>query len=637
MRKHIRTYAQHLKVRNWYERLTRGRPRLRGVLSMIAVFLIVASTFLVANTTSASYTNVLANGSFEQGFTSQPGCGMVGAGWWCFTNGGAANYGFYDDQWDPVVADGEHSQLIEVNTKGIMSGDADRYAGIYQTVRVVDWAEYTLNLRGMIRTTNLTGDPWRYRVQVGWTAGYQASWGTVTNWTDVGWDTYYERTSPGSLQSFSTRLKAEDDYITIYIRVWKKWGVPEEEIDINLDAIALTGPAPYGHYEPPVHDKPHYKHDDPSSKHDYPPKPKHDYPSKPAPSGACTGQELVYNGGFEYGFNAVAVGHVGKSWGYFTNGGAANYGFYDEQWPPVVAEGTHGQLIEINSKGIYPSDPDRYAGIYQRIGWLEVGHTYELTIRGLLRGAGNEDDPYRFEAQWGYNVGYDTDWSHVSNWQGMDLGKIYPRTEPGSLAVYTVRFTAPANEIVLFIRGWKKWGISEVEMDFNLDAISLRSCTAYPVIEYYPVIDKYPVIDPYPVADSCSYTVQAGDTLSWIAEQYGVSLRALKHANGIDNPNLIYVGQVLTMPDCWVEEPYEPPVVEPCPAACSGAHHKPPRHHPEPWTEPDHEAAYTHVVQPGETFSYLCELYGTDPYTLAEINGITNWDLIYVGQVLTIP
>ena len=64
----------------------------------------------------------------EHGFGSQPGCGMVGTGWHCFTNGGGANYGFYDDQWTPVVADGGHSQLIEINAKGIAAPEHDRYA-----------------------------------------------------------------------------------------------------------------------------------------------------------------------------------------------------------------------------------------------------------------------------------------------------------------------------------------------------------------------------------------------------------------------------------------------------------------------------------------------------------------------------
>jgi LysM repeat protein len=50
-----------------------------------------------------------------------------------------------------------------------------------------------------------------------------------------------------------------------------------------------------------------------------------------------------------------------------------------------------------------------------------------------------------------------------------------------------------------------------------------------------------------------SYEVQAGDTLSGIAETVGVSVSALQAENGISNPNWIYVGQVLSVPT--VEEP----------------------------------------------------------------------------------
>ena len=52
-----------------------------------------------------------------------------------------------------------------------------------------------------------------------------------------------------------------------------------------------------------------------------------------------------------------------------------------------------------------------------------------------------------------------------------------------------------------------------------------------------------------PVAPaSNSYTVQAGDTLSRIAAQFGVTVDALAEANDIANPNQIEVGQVLTIP-----------------------------------------------------------------------------------------
>lgn len=44
-----------------------------------------------------------------------------------------------------------------------------------------------------------------------------------------------------------------------------------------------------------------------------------------------------------------------------------------------------------------------------------------------------------------------------------------------------------------------------------------------------------------------TYTVQAGDTLSQIADIYDVSVSSLAEENGISNPNRIYPGEVLRM------------------------------------------------------------------------------------------
>jgi membrane-bound lytic murein transglycosylase D len=44
------------------------------------------------------------------------------------------------------------------------------------------------------------------------------------------------------------------------------------------------------------------------------------------------------------------------------------------------------------------------------------------------------------------------------------------------------------------------------------------------------------------------HRVQSGDTLSQIAQRYGVSLAALERANGLNNRNFIRVGQQLTLP-----------------------------------------------------------------------------------------
>ena len=239
----------------WPPRLSGVSPGLRRGVSLLVTIALVASVAFAAiwpASSSASYSDVLYNGGFENGFSTQGGCGKVGSGWQCFTNGGGANYGFYDDEWPPVVAEGKNSQLIEINTKGIVDASSDRYAGIYQTVPVVDRAEYTLDLAGMIRTTNMDGDKYRYQVQVGWTFGPTADWSKVTNWTDTGWYKYYERLKPGAFSRFSTKLMAESDYVTVYVRVWKKWGITNEELDVNLDDISLVGPSPYSYHPQPI-------------------------------------------------------------------------------------------------------------------------------------------------------------------------------------------------------------------------------------------------------------------------------------------------------------------------------------------------------------------------------------------------
>lgn len=46
---------------------------------------------------------------------------------------------------------------------------------------------------------------------------------------------------------------------------------------------------------------------------------------------------------------------------------------------------------------------------------------------------------------------------------------------------------------------------------------------------------------------SNAYTVQSGDTLSGIAAKFGTTWQALSQKNGLANPNVIYVGQTLTI------------------------------------------------------------------------------------------
>lgn len=106
------------------------------------------------------------------------------------------------------------------------------------------------------------------------------------------------------------------------------------------------------------------------------------------------------------------------------------------------------------------------------------------------------------------------------------------------------------------------------------------------------------------------HVVQRGETLSQIARNYGVSMTALAQANGIRNPNFIYVGQRLTIP-----------------GASGGS-----------GSAGGGTGASTgvHVVRPGENLSTIAARYGTTVSALVRANGIANPNHIYVGQRLTI-
>ena len=51
-----------------------------------------------------------------------------------------------------------------------------------------------------------------------------------------------------------------------------------------------------------------------------------------------------------------------------------------------------------------------------------------------------------------------------------------------------------------------------------------------------------------PVAADVRVTVRAGDSLSLLSLEYGVSVSAIMAANGITNPDLLYMGQELVIP-----------------------------------------------------------------------------------------
>ena len=96
------------------------------------------------------------------------------------------------------------------------------------------------------------------------------------------------------------------------------------------------------------------------------------------------------------------------------------------------------------------------------------------------------------------------------------------------------------------------------------------------------------------------HVVQKNETLGGIAQKYGVSVSTLQAYNGISNPNLLYVGKKLKIPNGNIRE-------------------------------------VNYVVKKGESLGIIAKRFGVSATDLALINQISRPDLIRVGQKLTIP
>lgn len=103
---------------------------------------------------------------------------------------------------------------------------------------------------------------------------------------------------------------------------------------------------------------------------------------------------------------------------------------------------------------------------------------------------------------------------------------------------------------------------------------------------------------PPPPGGGETYYVRRGDTLRIIASRFGTTVDVLIRLNPqISNPNVIYVGQAITVPG------------DPA----------------------------TYVVQRGDTLRIIANKFGTTVDNLLRLNpNITNRNVIYVGQVLNV-
>lgn len=123
------------------------------------------------------------------------------------------------------------------------------------------------------------------------------------------------------------------------------------------------------------------------------------------------------------------------------------------------------------------------------------------------------------------------------------------------------------------------------------------------------------------ITGDCVYTVAEGDRLFRIAIRFNTTPEAIARANGIVNMDLIVPAQQLRIPNC--NGTPTPSVgtggaATPIPGAGGGS-------------------GQVYIVREGDTLFGIATRYRVRVMALAQANGISNINLIFIGQRLVIP
>jgi lipoprotein-anchoring transpeptidase ErfK/SrfK len=130
------------------------------------------------------------------------------------------------------------------------------------------------------------------------------------------------------------------------------------------------------------------------------------------------------------------------------------------------------------------------------------------------------------------------------------------------------------------------------------------------------------------LAQSAVHVVRPGETLGDIAQQYGISLEALRAANHLGDVDFVEAGRTLQLSqgDSSSAQASEP-------AAQAGM---PVEEQTETAPVPAFAGEQEHVVQPGEDLGAIATMYRTTPEAIAVANQLANPNLIAPGQSLQI-
>lgn len=134
-----------------------------------------------------------------------------------------------------------------------------------------------------------------------------------------------------------------------------------------------------------------------------------------------------------------------------------------------------------------------------------------------------------------------------------------------------------------------------------------------------PTITPTPTLTPIPATPTASapfpYTVISGDTITSIADKFGVDFIIIMLLNGLNNDSVLAVGQELVIPD--------PNMQIPTPTAL-------PENMPRGF-----EIDY--FVLPGDTIASIAAEFSSTEDAIINANDLDDPNAIFVGQLLKVP
>ena len=133
--------------------------------------------------------------------------------------------------------------------------------------------------------------------------------------------------------------------------------------------------------------------------------------------------------------------------------------------------------------------------------------------------------------EFGYNYEDLAKWSNISDANCISVGQIIRFSAPVTTTNSTNTYTVVSGD-----------NLSSIAAKFNTTVSNICSLNN---ISNPNLIYAGQVLKINETSSNISYTVVAGDNLSAIASKFGTTVSNICSLNNIDNPNLIYVGQVL--------------------------------------------------------------------------------------------